>query len=216
MPLPRRLENETALHVAVPAPATAPVGKGIRGHSYRVVDRELSSIGGVQLSNPARAWCELSGVLTLDELIIAGDHILLKERKLSSFVELVDQASRFPAPRGRALRALALPDMTDTSESPQETRLRLIVKRAGIPGLVANLAIRTSGGFDYRGDIVFPRRKLIIEYQSGFHDSPRKRREDMTRRSRLEADGWTVMEVNSDDLKDAFELCARIRLFLAS
>lgn len=37
----------------------------------------------------------------------------------------------------------------------------------------------------------------------------------MTRRSRLEAKGWYVMELNADDLKDPDELLMRIRLVLA-
>ena len=37
----------------------------------------------------------------------------------------------------------------------------------------------------------------------------------MTRRSRLEAQGWYVMEINADDLGDPVELVARIRSVLA-
>jgi hypothetical protein len=38
----------------------------------------------------------------------------------------------------------------------------------------------------------------------------------MTRRSRLEADGWFMIEVNANDLRDAPELLQRIRRVLAS
>ena len=34
---------------------------------------------------------------------------------------------------------------------------------------------------------------MLIEYQSGFHEGPDRFRADMTRRSRLEADGWFVI-----------------------
>ena len=37
----------------------------------------------------------------------------------------------------------------------------------------------------------------------------------MTRRSRLEAQGWYVMEINADDLGDPVEIVARIRSVLA-
>lgn len=40
-------------------------------------------------------------------------------------------------------------------------------------------------------------------------------RKDMTRRSRFEAKGWFVMELNADDLDDPTELVERIRMALA-
>ncbi len=80
---------------------------------------------------------------------------------------------------------------------------------------MANLPITTTDGFRYRADIAFPACTTIIEYQSGLHDSPDSFRKDMTRVSRLEADGWRVMQVNADDLRDPRELVARVRRVLA-
>ena len=57
---------------------------------------------------------------------------------------------------------------------------------------------------------------MVIEYQSRFHEAPVDFRTDMTRISRLEADGWVVIQVNADDLDDPGELLARISRVLAS
>jgi very-short-patch-repair endonuclease len=76
------------------------------------------------------------------------------------------------------------------------------------------MPIRTSGGHAYRGDLVIPSRKVVIEYQSRFHESPVDFRKHMTRISRLEADGRVVIQVNADDLDDPEELVARIRRVL--
>ncbi|HEU4807441.1 MAG TPA: hypothetical protein VFT01_04205 [Homoserinimonas sp.] len=73
-----------------------------------------------------------------------------------------------------------------------------------MPGLVVNLPITTGGGYHYRADLAFP-----------IHGDEAQRRRDMTRRARLEADGWYVMEVNADDLRDPIELVQRIRRVLA-
>jgi very-short-patch-repair endonuclease len=81
--------------------------------------------------------------------------------------------------------------------------------------LVANLPIRTSGGYGYRADLAFPDVKVIVEYQSRFHDTTKNFTDDMTRKSRLEADGWHVIEVNAPDLDDPAELIARIRRVLS-
>ena len=216
MPLPQRIEREYTTHVAVPAPATAPVGRGITGHSYRVADGETGIIDGLRVSTPARAWCELSAVLSLDELIVAGDYLIHHERRLSSRSELAELVQRFPARRGRVTRHAALLELHDRSESPRETGLRLLCTRAHLPGLSVNLPIRTSGGFDYRADLAFARAKVIVEYQSRFHDSPDRQIKDRTRRSRLQADGWLIIEVSSEDLRSPTELLARISRTVAA
>ena len=57
---------------------------------------------------------------------------------------------------------------------------------------------------------------MLLEYQSDYHSDPENFRADMTRRARLEADGWFVMLINANDLRDPGELIARIRTVLAS
>ena len=95
-----------------------------------------------------------------------------------------------------------------------ESRLRVILLEAGFVGLAVNYPIHTSSDHDYRADLAFPARKLIVEYQSAFHETPESFRADMTRVSRLEADDWKVMQVNKDDVKNPVELIARIRTTL--
>lgn len=216
VPLPHRIEREYTTHVAVPAPATAPVGRGIAGHSYRVADGEICITNGLRVSTPARAWCELSAVLSLDELIAAGDYLIHHERRLSSRSELAELVQRFPARKGRVTRRAALLELHDRSESPRETSLRLLCTRARLPGLSVNLPIRTSGGFDYRADLAFARAKVVVEYQSRFHDSPERQVKDRMRRSRLHADGWLIIEVSSEDLRSPTELLARISRTVAA
>ena len=79
-----------------------------------------------------------------------------------------------------------------------------------------NMEIHTSAGFTYYGDLTFPLERVIVEYQSEYHFEPKQARADMTRRSRLEADQWAVIYVNSDDLQHPRELAARIRTVMAS
>ncbi|MBK4349080.1 hypothetical protein [Lacisediminihabitans changchengi] len=120
----------------------------------------------------------------------------------------------WPGRRGRRSLEAALPLLSDQAESPQESRLRVILTVGGIAGMVPNLPVRTSGGFRYRVDIAIPAQKVFIEYQSDqFHSGTR--RQDLTRSSRLQADDWFGVEVSADDLNDPAELCTRIRRILA-
>jgi very-short-patch-repair endonuclease len=68
------------------------------------------------------------------------------------------------------------------------------------------------GEFVARTDFILDEYKLVLEYQGDYHRSTKGQwRADMTRRSKLEAEGWRVMELNADDLKDPIELVTRMR-----
>ncbi|MHA6669910.1 endonuclease domain-containing protein [Homoserinimonas sp. A447] len=70
-------------------------------------------------------------------------------------------------------------------------------------------------GTQYRGDFAFPREKVIVECQSEYHSETEQFRRDMTRIANLPADGWYVMQVNADDLRNPRELTDRIRHVLS-
>jgi very-short-patch-repair endonuclease len=171
-------------------------------------------IQGIRTSSALRTWCELSGILSLEDLVAVGDFIIHWANPLASHTEMVDFARNFPGPRGRNRRRAALPLLHERSESRRESILRILFVRAQLPGLEVNFPIRTSGGFRYRADLAIPRVKVVVEYQSAFHESPERFRSDMTRKSRLTTDGWTVVEVNSDDLLRPRELLARLNYLL--
>jgi very-short-patch-repair endonuclease len=218
VPLPERLERlELAreLHVAVPRPRRAPTGRGIRGHSVAASPADAQLWHRLRLSTAVRTWCELGAILTVPDLVAAGDYLIHWDLRLASVEELADALANYSGRRGLPALRAALPLLDERAESPQESRLRVILVRGGLRELSANLPITTSDGFRYRADIAFPASALIIEYQSGFHDDPDSFRKDMTRISRLEADGWRVMQVNADDLRDPRELVARVRRVLA-
>ena len=213
VPVPARFQHARVLHVAVPHPIRAPEGKGIRGHSVHVLEGDVRDRSGLPVSSPERLWCELSAVLTVPQLVAAGDHLVQRYNPATSIERLAAASALFPGRVGAGKRAESLPMLDGSSESPMESELRVIVIVAKIPGCVANMTIEVPGA-RYRGDLVFPHKKVIVEYQSEYHFDPAQRRKDMTRIDRLQAAGWFVMQVNLDDLNDPDELVARIRSVL--
>lgn len=111
----------------------------------------------------------------------------------------------------------ALPLLNDRSESRPESWLRVILVHAGLPPASINhVIVDTESGKAHRTDLAFPKYKVLLEYQGDYHRGQKQWRNDMTRRARLEADGWIVMEINADDLRDPRELAGRIRTALRS
>lgn len=216
LPLPIRLERTAVLHVGVPAPARAPRVENVTGHKFQIDEEDIRDWKGLRVTVPERTWCDLATVLSVPDLVAVGDYLIHWELPLASHQELRMAMLRHPGRRGHSRLLRAINQLNDRAESRQESLLRVVVTGARIPGVVANMWITTSGGFRYRGDLVIPEKKFIIEYQSRFHDGSKEFGADMTRISRLEADGWYVMQVNNNDLHDPQELVQRIRTALAT
>lgn len=215
VPLPRHLEESKLLHVAVPAPHHPPESKGVIGHRLTLRGEYLRQWRGLRISSPERTWCDLGAVLAVPDLVAAGDHLIRRNFQLTTEQKLRDAVMASPLRRGKPALRTAIELLHDRSESRPESHLRVIIVQAGVAGLSVNFPITTTGGFHYRADLGFPERKMVIEYQSEYHGDEAQRRKDMTRRARLEADGWYVMEVNADDLRNPAELVQRIRSVLA-
>lgn len=215
LPLPRTLQNETNIHVAVPSPTRAPAARGITGHKVQLMGGDWRLWHGLRVSSPERVWCELAADFSLPDLVAVGDYLIHWERPICSESDLAAAVSRYPGRRGRSVLMAALASLDNRSESPQESRLRVILSLAGVHDLVANLRI-TVRGKSYRADLALPRWKVAIEYQSDYHRDAGQWRKDMTKRESLASIGWHTMEVNADDLDDGPELAARVRAVLES
>jgi very-short-patch-repair endonuclease len=216
VPLPRHLEGSDVVHVGVLSAHHPPRGRGVVGHRLSMSRDDLRTWCGLRVASPDQTWCQLSAVLGLRDLVAAGDFLIRRDRPLTSHASLRASVQQFAGRRGRTVLWAAVELLNDRAESRRESHLRVIIVEAGIPGLAVNLPITTSGGYAYRADLAFPGRKVVVEYQSEYHGDEAQRRKDMTRRSRLEADGWFVIELNADDLNDPAELVQRIRLVLSS
>ncbi len=216
VPLPLALQRDPRVHVSVAAPASSPHARGLIGHRLTLEPGDVIRNRGLGQTSATRTWCDLAGMLELDDLVAAGDYLIHHDAPLTSVAEIGHQLSTVGRMRGIRLAREALPLLSDRPESPQESKLRLIILRAGLPEPQINHElVDTESGKHVRPDFRFRRYRLILEYQGDYHRTKKQWRKDMTRRSRLEAQGWFVMELNADDLLDPDELAARIRTVLA-
>jgi hypothetical protein len=157
----------------------------------------------------------LARELELDDLVAVGDYLIHHRNPLLD-LETVNQRARQGDRISRSpnLReAMLLLD--DHSESRPESRLRVMLALGGLPSpLINHTLVMSDGGGRVRPDFVFMNQRVTLEYQGDYHRTRSQWRSDMTRRSRLEAVGWRVVELNADDLRDAHELCGRVRRIL--
>jgi hypothetical protein len=108
-----------------------PAAHGIKVRSGQIRDDEVCTVDGIACTTPARTAYDLGRRLLLDTAVIRIDALLNATNVSVPQVESI--ALRYPGARGiRPLRrALDLADAG--AESPQETRLRLLLVRSGLP-----------------------------------------------------------------------------------
>jgi hypothetical protein len=141
------------------------------------------------------------GVVLLDRLVHSGIVHLTPVR---------DAVAALPSCRGSRL-ARAVVDLADgLAESPPETRLRLLMRRAGLPAPVAQHRVFDQDGFIARVDFAYPELRLAIEYEGAWHGRPGQLGKDRSRLNRLFEAGWRVVFVTAADMYDPEGLIRRI------
>ncbi|HEU5223835.1 MAG TPA: hypothetical protein VFU07_09180 [Candidatus Lumbricidophila sp.] len=204
IPLPADFEAAADLHVSTHQ--RPPERRGVIGHRT-AARRDVYLLEGLPVVAPADAWCDLASVrlpggrlLTLNELIVAGDRLLGWPTPLALNGEIDEALHRHRGSRGSRMLRLAHAEMRAGSGSPRETLLRLLIARsgAGYPTPELNGPIRLSRGGTIYGDLVFRRQKVLAEYDGGQHRTEtRQFLRDVDRHNDLANDGWQVIRVHS-------------------
>ena len=111
----------------------------------------------------------------------------------------------------RIRRALEL--VRPRTDSPQETRLRLLLVAHGLPEpVVQHTIIDSDGYFACTPDLAYVDAKIAIEYEGSHHQTdPAVYADDIMRRELMEAAGWLVIRVIADHLRHPDRLANRVR-----
>jgi len=212
IPLPTRLEDDPRVHVTALG-GRAPRGPGVAGHTTTRMPEE-TTLGMLRVTSPARTWADLSALLSLDELVIAGDCLRGLPSPLATDDDLIDAVHRHAGRRGRAALGTALDLVRPGSRSPRETRARLAVVRGGLPEPELNAPIVLRGR-TVHGDLVFRPWRVLLEYEGDQHRTDAAQwAHDLGRYNDLAEDDWLVIRA-SRAMSDA-EVVARTRRALRS
>jgi hypothetical protein len=213
LPIPWRHQRLSDLHVSVIAPRRAPKGAGVIGHKLKVERRTLRMSAGVRVPGPIEVWCELAAMLSVDELVGAGDALVRRKHPLaepSGLRRAVVEAGNRP---GVERLRIALPQIRARTDSPMETHLRLAIIRAGLPEPEVNAAILDEhGDFVAFGDLVFHASRVVVEFDGDHHRSDADQYfADIDRHWSIQRMGWHVVRINRSHLiGDAGEAVARV------
>lgn len=177
-----------------------PAASGIKVHSDQLRSDEMCTVNGIRCTTAARTAYDLGRRLPLEEAVIRIDALLNATRCTSSDVARV--ADRYRGARGvrNLRRALDLVDAG--AESPQETRLRLLLVQSGLPRPTTQIPVRNDRGRVVRRiDMGWPAWTVGAEYDGKQHwEDPATHEADINRLEFLAAKGWTIVRVSANQL----------------
>lgn len=162
---------------------------------------------GVPVTTPAATALRLAALLDHDDTVVAVDQLVATGVVGLADIRAFASAARGPA-SARAKSATA--DADGLAESPQETRLRLLVHRSSLPRPIAQHRIEHEGRFVARVDFAWPEAKVTLEYDGLWHADTAQFAKDRARLNRLQAAGWRVVFVTAADLRNPAALILRI------
>ena len=183
---------------------------GLIVHSYELAEDEVCVVRGMRATTPVRTAFDIGRRLGLEAGVQHLD-ALMNATHLKA-VDVVAVASRHPGSRGlRQLRRTL--DLVDGgAESPQETRVRLVLVGAGIPKPETQIQFRD---LHIRVDMGWREWKVAVEYDGIQHWADgRQRSWDIERIALLEAAGWVVIRVSAEMLKRPQVIIDRVRAAL--
>lgn len=203
VPLPTR-HNLDPVHVTSPAPERALRYRGAIGHSTMLGTGDVQVWEGVPVTSPERTWCDLATVLSLPDLVAAGDYLLCWKAPFTSIDRLSDAVERYPSRRGQSLLRRALPLLSSRSRSRPESLVRVALVESHLPDPIPNFGVHLElPRRDVEIDLAYPEFLVGLEYQGDHHREDRAQwRHDIRRGNDTVDSGWSMIFFTGDDLVD--------------
>ncbi|WP_245177119.1 type IV toxin-antitoxin system AbiEi family antitoxin [Geodermatophilus sp. DF01_2] len=205
---------EDDVEVTVPPACRGGAVTGVRVTRRPLPADAVTRTRAVPVTTPLRTALDLARTLPPVDAVVALDALVR-----TGLVGLADVRGAVATATGRGCRRArdAAARADGLAESPQETRLRLVLHASTLPPPVAQHTVRDAEGrFVARVDFAWPEHRLAVEYEGAWHGQPQNVARDRARLNRLTAAGWRVVFVTAADVYRPAQLLTRIAAALAA
>lgn len=202
------------IQVTLPPGARISGRAGLDVHRASLPKREVTALRGFAVTSLERTIADLSRQLEITEAVVVAD-AALHDRLISS--ERLADIAKSCAGRSGAAALRRVVDLAEAAtESPMETRLRMLIVLAGLPRPLAQQDLFDRRGvFLARPDLFYPEVKLGIEYDGGTHKMSLV--DDNRRQNRLLAEGIRLLRFTAADVYNQPALVVQqVRVMLAA
>lgn len=201
-PFGARPAMETAVLLLVPPGAAVPRRTGLVAHPHRIhPELPVWQVAGVGVPGAEDVWALRCADLDDESGIALGDGVL--RRLGGDRAPMFDALERLPVdqqPRARRLLALVRHEVC----SPVETRLRLLLLRAGVPEASHFAApVPREGRAEVWPDLQWESVRVAVEVDGPHHARGEQRDRDVRIRDRVtRRHGWTSVVVTTREVVD--------------
>jgi hypothetical protein len=161
-----------------------------------VAESDLEVVEEALITSPVRTAFDCARWLALREAVVVAD-------ALAHAGLMTADSFRAYVRTHRRLRGVRQADwvarlIEPLSESPMESRLRVLLISSGFDNPIAQYVVTDrASNFVARADLAYPDQRLIVEYDGAQHWE--QRRADDRRRDAMRALGWTVLVASRED-----------------
>jgi hypothetical protein len=207
IPLPRRLEVTPQDPVHLASSRARRDTEFVTWH--RISEGTLSvAHAGVRVTSRIQTLLDLRGILSVDELTAAADHLVRIPRPwcegrrdpYATIAELRASAAAVAGHGAPGLRA-AIEQARVGSDSPAETALRLGLLRAGLPTPALNAPIFEARVALGEPDLSWPEYRVCLENEGPSHLTREQLEKDIRRGETRERHGWKEVRTTATDLR---------------
>ena len=205
VPLP--WDAPLGVHLSTVDGGNRPVRRGVVGHRLTLLPEDVVTSGTLRLTSPRRTWLDLAGLLSHEDLVVAGDHLVNEQRRRfggarKPYCRLADLEAVLASYKGtrhlgKARDAVAR--VRVGADSAPETKLRLACEDAGLPEPELRYEVLDETGWAVAWpDLAFVRWKVAVNYDGRHHLQAQQRRNDLLRDEALAALGWITVTIDAE------------------
>ena len=211
MPLPASYRHESVLHLARDPAKPAARRRYIRCHRLALRPGDVvSPLPWIRVTSPARTWFDLAGMLSLPALVAAGDWLVSVHGRSFGYpreaVVALDDLRGFVAGLrlvpGIRMARQAAELLRAGVDSPQETYLRLMLQKAGLPEFRPSHPLLDEAGRPVVwADLGCPEFRTCVEYDGEHHLTREQQLRDHNRDLLVRELGWHQVKVSGGDMR---------------
>jgi len=208
--LPARFDDMQTLDLARPKGESEPRRREVSGRRLLLEPFDIVSIGGVPITSVQRTLIDIAPLLSLDELVVVGDQIVCEHDRsygppkiaMVKLEALNAYIACHAGSRGMRMLRTAMELVRVGSDSPPETRLRLMIARSPLPVFETNVEIHDAhGNARVAPDLACRKYKTCAEYDGIHHFSAEQQAKDHDRDFITQSLGWHQVLINKEDLR---------------
>jgi hypothetical protein len=183
--------------ITLPQDVSVHARAGLSLRSVALDPGDVTTCGPLPVTTPLRTCFDLACTLALTEAVVALDSAT--HRGCVALPELRAYVARSRGARGIAQARRVVDLVEPRAESPMESRLRMVLVLAGLPRPRVQEDVFDGGGrFLGRPDLLYPRRRLGIEYDGENHRD--RLVADNRRQNGLQRAGYTLLRYTAPDV----------------